>query len=411
MAGKARTTSAASTAIKLANRTLSRAERIAQYAIVQEELAKDMPSLPLFSRLEVLATAPNLTGLAPSPGEPFYTWNIHTWSLPGQNTIVIGLPQEPASLFPLIDNYFLAELAASLIYGRGLTNLNYDLQAQLYQSLPTIENGGAVSNTVNVGAGTIVVDANGDVVQLAVGVTVLDASGQAVTYMGGTLPMAQLTITGTFNSNLKWSNGMTLTQADLRLWDTVNCDRDSGAISFFVCDRIASRQYSGDATASYTLLPGYLPPDYSTHLPGAYPSQRVLSDGRQLKDVPPAAWYTLPEITRMPLGLGPYAITSWNSGVNMTFAANPYFGLGVPQTPNIEIRFVDSASEAVAQLLAGTIHVLGPESLGAGAEAFTVIDAARNGQAQAFVLPSAIWEHIDMNLAIFFKTFLPLVNR
>lgn len=113
----------------------------------------------------------------------------------------------------------------------------------------------------------------------------------------------------------------------------------------------------------------------------------------------------------MPLGLGPYAITSWNSGVNMTFAANPYFGLGVPQTPNIEIRFVDSASEAVAQLLAGTIHVLGPESLGAGAEAFTVIDAARNDQAQAFVLPSAIWEHIDMNLAIFFKTFLPLVNR
>src|SRR3972149_1948979 len=109
----------ASAAIKSANNTLDRDERIAQYAIFQQEFAKDMPSLPLFNRVEVLATNKDLTGFAPAPGEPFPSYNIHEWELPGQDTLVLGYTQEPASLFGLVEDAVVAENAPALIQGRG----------------------------------------------------------------------------------------------------------------------------------------------------------------------------------------------------------------------------------------------------------------------------------------------------
>ncbi len=398
----------ADAAIKAAGRTLYRQEQITNLAVAQAEFAKDMVSLPLLSWLSVMAAAPNLVGLAPDPSEWDYTWNIHVWTLPGRNKIVIGAHQylEPATLFPLTDYTYLA---ASMIYGHGITRLNYDYQAHLYASLPSLENGGAAIKTVQVGTGTVVVDADGNVGPLAIGKRVINASGQVITYTGGTVPMAQLVITGTYLSGLKWSNGMPLIQNDLRLWDAINCDPASEALDYTVCERTASRQYIGDTTAVYTLVPGYLPQTYSTILPGAYPLERVLSDGRKLKDVPASEWRTLPKIIERPIGLGPYMITAWNKGVSMTFAANPYFKLGTPRTPNIEIRFLASAAEAVDGLLAGTIHVVGTETLDtAGME--RVVNAARAGQIQAFVFPSAIWEHMDLNLSVvrYYSAFLPL---
>ncbi len=98
----------ASDAIHAANNTLDKDERIAQYAIFQQEFAKDIPSLPLFNRVEVLATSLDLTGFEPAAGEPFASYNVHEWEIPGQDTIVMGYTQEPASLFQLVEDAFVA---------------------------------------------------------------------------------------------------------------------------------------------------------------------------------------------------------------------------------------------------------------------------------------------------------------
>jgi ABC-type transport system substrate-binding protein len=102
----------------------------------------------------------------------------------------------------------------------------------------------------------------------------------------------------------------------------------------------------------------------------------------------------------MPIGTGPYMITDWVKGQSMTFAANPYFYLGAPATPNIVIQFVADTNQAVAQLLTGEVDVLFSETLGAGEEVLAVREAADRGEVAIYILPSATWEHVDFNLFI-----------
>jgi ABC-type transport system substrate-binding protein len=396
----------ASAAIIAATRSLRRAERVQNYAVVQEEFARYMVSLPAFQRVEIAATHKDLAGFAPDPLE-YDTWNAHNWALPSVNTLVLGMSWEPDTLFPLVSYHPSTHYVAPLIYGQGLTNPGYDFQAPLYQSLPTLENGGAITRTVSVSAGAKVVDANGAVVTLAIGTHIVDAAGHEVVYSGGAVDMTQLVVTGSYLDNMRWSDGSPLVQSDLRLWDTVNCDPALGATWRLQCDYTVQREYLDDATVRYTLAPGFVAPTYVSLVPGAYPSQRVLSDGRRLEEVPPAEWPNLPEIILSPIGLGPYRLISWEFGQRMTFAANPYFVLGAPRTPNIEIRFIGDSSAAVDQLLDGSVHVLDRAAISGGYEAERVLAADRAGQIKAYVLASRTWEHVDMNLAIFPKTFLP----
>ncbi|MDA1216695.1 MAG: ABC transporter substrate-binding protein, partial [Chloroflexi bacterium] len=142
---------AASNAIKGANNTLDRAERVKQYAIFQEVFAADMPSLPMFNRVEVNATAADLAGFDPRPGQPYPTYNVADWERPGETTMILGLSQEPASLFTLVESAWVASLASTLIHGVGITSLDYDFAANMYfKELPTLENKGATLVAVDV---------------------------------------------------------------------------------------------------------------------------------------------------------------------------------------------------------------------------------------------------------------------
>ncbi len=53
----------------------------------------------------------------------------------------------------------------------------------------------------------------------------------------------------------------------------------------------------------------------------------------------------------------------------------------------------------MAQLLTGDVDAIGSETLGAGAEVQTVLDAQKAGKPIVVLIePSATWEHIDMNM-------------
>lgn len=397
-------------AILAAGRTPLRAERLQQYAVVQEEFAKDMISLPAFHRAEIAASHKDLQGYAPNPSQ-FDTWNAHQWYLPGVETIVIGTTQPVESLFPLTSFMDEEHRLAGLIYGFGVTSNNHDYQAMLYKSLPTLENGGAVTQTVTVSAGDWVVDVFGELVNLAPGTRVVNSAGQEVVYTQGAIQMTQLVVTGSFLDNLRWSDGAPLVQADLRLWDRVNCDPALGRTNRLECNYTVRREYLDDTTVRYTLVPGYWQEDYVTLVPGAYPSHRRLSDGRRLGEVPPAEWPELPEIKRWPIGLGPYRILDWTQD-RMVFGANPYFALGAPRTPVIEVRFFPwDTSALLRQFFEGSVHIVSSSSLGAGGEAAQVVEADREGRVKAYVMPSTFWEHIDFNLATFPKRVLPLVMK
>ena len=116
----------ASRAIIAANNTLDRAERIRQYAIVQEEFTKDMVSLPLFNRLETYAATNRLKNFKPNPTE-YYTANADEWELTDNgDTIVLGLTQEPQTMWSLIESAAVQRVAVNLLGVPATTTYDYD---------------------------------------------------------------------------------------------------------------------------------------------------------------------------------------------------------------------------------------------------------------------------------------------
>ena len=167
-----------------------------------------------------------------------------------------------------------------------------------------------------------------------------------------------------------------------------------------LCRRAPFFEYTDHLAWTVTYVPGAQPPTYFLPLQGnaqLYPSQQKLSDGRLLKDVPAEQWATLPEIAEKPLSFGPFMITEWVKGQNMTLAANPHYagGTGVKK---IVVQFISDTNQAVAQLLSGDVDYLEKTTLGAGSEVQTVMDAVKTGKVNAKIIPSPSWEHIDMNM-------------
>ena len=392
----------ASDAIVKANNTLAREDRAAAYNIVQEEFAKDMVSFPLFQRAEAEAWSANLQGSAADPTE-YATWNLNEWTLAdGGDTIVIGMTQEPDTMWSLVSSMAAQRLVVMPTgNGRSWFEKNYDFQPWLQTELSTVESGLATNSDVEVAAGDTVYSKEGEPVELAEGVALFNAAGEEVIYDGTSpLTMKQLVVTYKFN-DYTWSDGTPGSIADFELTKKIDCDPESGAVLFTTCESIADVQWGEGLDYTVTYWPGVQTPTYFLPPYSAYPSHQVLSDGRNLADVPAIEWATLPEIAETPLAWGPYMVTEWIKGQSITLAANPYYTMGTVATPNVIFTIVADTNQAVAQLLNGDVDYLDDSTLGAGAEVQTVIDAANSTGAVMYdIAGSPTWEHIDMNLFV-----------
>lgn len=402
----------ASQNIVLANNTLERDARAAAYDIVQEEFAKDMVSLPLFQRAEAEAWSLNLEGLVTDPTE-YGTASAAGWSLAdGGDTIVLGFSQEPASMWGLVESAAVQRQIEQM--GRGVynTQYDYDYQAVAQNGLSTIESGLATNEMVTVQAGDIVYNVEGSPVPLEAGTEVL-VNGETVAWDGTSeLQLPQLTVTYNWNP-YTWSDGTPGSIDDFRLAFQINCDRQSGATTFTACESFGTEEDAlsnitfSDTDLSYTIKywPGvqdptyYLAPFTISPSVATYPSHQVLSDGRNLRDVPAAEWATLPEIAEMPLSMGPFMITEWQKGQSLTMEANPHYagGTGVQK---ITVLFIPDTNQAVAQLLSGDVDYVEKATLAGGAEVQLVADAAAQGTVNFEIIASPTWEHIDMNMFV-----------
>jgi len=383
---------AASTNIKLANNTLVKDDRIAAYKIVQQEFTKDVPSIPLFNRTETFATAADLTGFAPTPGQEYYNYNVQEWARPGQDTVILGFTQEPASLFTLVEDAFVANIAYQIIRPAQEWHLNYNFtNSPITKELPTLENGGTTNNDVEVSEGTMVVDANGDVVALAAGVTVKNAAGEDVEFTGGTVTMKQLVSRFEIADGVTWEDGTPVSSADLELGYKISCDPESGATSFITCDKTANVEFLTDAVGYVqTWVPGVQDPLYFQPVWPIYPAH-------QLGDVPAKDWATNPLVAETPLSYGPYKLVEWVKGEKMVFAANEFWVGGAPATPNFVIQFVTPESSE-SLLLGGEVDILASESLAGLTQA--LVDAEAAGTLKTYTEAGGTWEHIDIQLFI-----------
>jgi ABC-type transport system substrate-binding protein len=379
----------ASTNIKLANNTLIKDERIAAYTIVQQEFTKDVPSIPLFNRTETFATSAKLSGFAPMPGQEYYNYNVEEWAKEGSTTVVLGFTQEPASLFTLVEDAFVANIAYQIVRPAQETHLNYDFKASpIMKDLPTLENGGTVNNDVEVKEGDKVVDANGDVVTVAAGMKVINSAGETVDFpAGGTVTMKQLVSKFELADGVKWEDGEPVTGADLALGQKIGCDPESGATSFITCDKTASAEFT-DTGYTQTWVPGVQDPLYFVPVWPIYPSH-------QLGDLAAKDWATDPRVAETPLSYGPYKLVEWVKGEKMVFERNENW-VGTPAKSEKLVIQIISAENAEAALLGDEIDILDSTSLAGLSQ--TLADAEAAGTIKTFVEAGGTWEHIDVQL-------------
>jgi ABC-type transport system substrate-binding protein len=388
----------ASVGIKNATNTLLQEDRKKWYTDVQAAYTEDVPAIPLFNRAEFLASTAGMEGFAPTSGEEYYTYNAGEWALPGTDTIVLGLTQEPATLY-FVEDAFVAHVVLTLLGANGKQNttLGFDFQPYHLTEMPTLESGRSVNAEVEVNEGDKVVDADGNVSEVTTGTKLRNTAGEVVEFDGTPVMMNQMTVNYEFRPDLTWPDGEPLKAEDLELAWKIKCDKESGATSFITCDQTASTAFEG-TTFTRTALPGEQDPLYM-HLTDYYPfpAHRVLSDGRMLKDVPASEWLTLPETTETPWGFGPYMVTEWVKGEKIVLEAHPYWFGGTPATPNFVVSII-TPENAEAQLLGGQVDILGSETLISPSD--VLYEEAANGAVDIYTEASATWEHIDMNLFV-----------
>jgi len=379
-------------AFQEADRTISRSERITDFTVAQQEFTNEVPSIPLFYNAEFFAALGALEGILPTPGEKYYNYNIQDWGIPGRDTLIIGFPREPATLFSLMDGSFATQFALEMVRPRPYTTLEYDFQPLYLAQLSTLEEGQASDDEIEVKAGDQVLDAQGNVVELKEGYRVIDANGQEVQFNGEPIKMKQLVVNYVFRNDLKWSDGEPLQQADFQLGYKIACDPDSGTTSFQACQRTARIEFDG-TSYRITWVPGYQDSQYFLPPYDPYPAHQKLSDGRMLVDVPAGQWAALPEVTEYPLSYGPYRVSQWEKGNKIVFERNPFWP-GKVRTPTIVLKFVN-ADNAESRLMEGEVDVLGPETLVIPSE--KMLQAQRDGLLKIIMVPGPNWEHIDFN--------------
>ena len=388
-------------AIRTATASVDPQVRREAYRIVQEEFTRDLPSLPLFSRVQLLLAAnPALQNLIADPSEWYYTWNAAQWVIPGRDTIVIGEGGEPASLF-VLDNAYVSDVLRTLVTGADYITPNYEYQPVMLTQMPMIENGAATNNTVEIHEGENIVDADGNAVKLKPGVRIRDADGKEVEFMGGTGQIKQLVVRYEFVDGLMWSDGAPVSKADYELGYRITCDREAGAAAYWMfppaCDKIAGVDFVSDTAYVVTWKPGYQDPLYFQPPFSRLPAHQVVSDGRKLADVPASEWWSLREVAGTLLGVGPYVLKEWTNGQRMVFAANLYYYQGQPATPNIVVRIFNTPEQAIAALAAGEVDVLDAETITAE-HAPQLLEAQAAGKVHVYLIPVGTWEHIDFAL-------------
>jgi ABC-type transport system substrate-binding protein len=246
-------------------------------------------------------------------------------------------------------------------------------------------------------------------VEVKNGVRLLDEDDQEVRFSGGSLKMSQLTSRFEFAPGLTWSDGWPVSQADYELGYKIYCDPETyGEFGYFpslerpaVCEMIQSVRFIDDRTYEVDWKPGfrrgcnglcaYFLPPFSR-----LPAHVRVEDGRRLGEVPAAQWSGLEEVYHGLPGVGPYQVSQWTYGEQMTLTANPYYYLGEPVMPTIVIRFIPQG-ETVEQLIQGKVDVLGWDSI-TPEEVEKLMVAQQEGVVRTYVIPSAIYELVEFKL-------------
>jgi len=368
---------------------------------MQKRLSLIVLILLLVSLLAACQSPQETTPVAPSAAPPVEQPTATTQPSPTPvppRRLTVCLTEEPQTLYPYGGSSRSMWNVLEALYDGPFDTRSFSAQPVILEKMPSLADGDAKIQPVDVQVGDGVVDASGQFVALAKGLTVFPAGCStpdcAQTWDGASaLQMDQLSVTFKIKAGIQWSDGAPLTAEDSVYSFNVAADPATPS-SKGVTDRTASYTAADAQTVVWTGVPGYVEERYPTFFFLPLPKHAW-------QGLTPAQLLTDESVRRQPLGWGPFVLQEWVPGDHILLRKNPnYFRAaeGLPKFDLLEYRFTGSpADSALMSLVDGKCDIV-DQSPGFLPMLEELINTQNNGRLKLYLAQGPEWEHLDFGI-------------
>lgn len=308
----------------------------------------------------------------------------------GPKELIICQAQEPDTLYWYGGSMLAARHVQHALYDGPIDAASYSYQPIILEKLPSIEDGDAVVEEVEVRPGDTVLDVTGAVARWEEGVTVTNSAGEQVTFGGNPVRMNRIVATFRLLEGIMWEDGQPLTVNDSVFSFNLAAHPDT-PVGKFGIERTASYEATDDRTAVWTGIPGWMDATYFINFWLPLPEHVI-------GDVAPADLLEH-DYSRMPVGYGAFKMVEWVAGSHIIVERNPnYFRAaeGLPHIDRVTFKFIPDTNQLLAQLLSGECDIGTQDGMSLDQSPF-LIQAEEQGILKPYFQTGTVWEHIDFN--------------
>lgn len=323
-----------------------------------------------------------------------------------EDTLVICSGSLPVDLFLYSEPSYIKSVLLAMLYDGPIELVGYEYQPVLLTRLPSLAEGDAWIESVEVQAGDLVMDASGALAVLGPGARLRPAGCRseecAINYQGGALQMDRMQVLFNLRPGIQWADGAPLTADDsVFSYQLARAEEvlygNAGLVSQSAASFTFTADYSAlDAnTVQWTGRPGFLDPDYALNFFSPLPEH-------QLGGTSAAELLEMGAVLYSPLGWGPYQVSGWESGQSLTLAANPTYehaAEGLPYFRRVELRLVGPDPAASLQAFRdGQCDLLLQDALPAVPDG-ELLDLVEQGRARLVAHLQPRFEQLTFNVS------------
>jgi len=308
--------------------------------------------------------------------------------------LVICQSQEPETLYWYGGSMLAASNVQHAIYEDPYNTLSYAFQANSLEKLPSLEDGDAVLNSVEVNEGDVVLKVGDVVGPLAAGDVIMNSDGEEVTFDGTPVMMDQMVADFTMKP-LVWEDGTPVKASDSVYSFNLLLDPDTPSTKY-TAERTATYEATGDLTTRWTGLPGFRDATYFINF--WYPLPEHLWSGFSAAELLEAE-----ESSRMPASYGAFKIEEWIAGDSIRLVRNENYyraDEGLPYLDSVTFKFIPDTNQLLAQVLSGQCDIV-PEPGLEVADAPFLTEAEASGLLVPYFQTGTTYQHIDFAVDTF----------